>query len=91
MNNARLAQDFQPSRFDGNLLFFSVAFGKPGAPFTPQMWAPYINGEIENHSIDCQHDDMLQPIPLAQIGGVLAAKLATLCIHTCRESAILRG
>jgi nonribosomal peptide synthetase DhbF len=77
INNAHLVQDFRPSRFDGNLLFFSATLEEPDASFTPQLWAPYITGEIENHSIDCQHDDMLQPIPLAEIGRVLAAKLAT--------------
>ncbi len=78
VNNAQVMQDSKPSRFDGNLLFFSAALNEPDASFIPQMWAPYITGEIENHWIDCQHDDMLQPIPLAEIGRVLAAKLATL-------------
>ncbi|MGH3888084.1 MAG: alpha/beta fold hydrolase, partial [Pseudonocardiaceae bacterium] len=78
INNDHLVQDSQPSRFEGNLLFFSAALDEPDPSFTPRLWAPYITGEIENHWIDCQHDDMLQPVPLAEIGRVLAAKLATL-------------
>jgi hypothetical protein len=48
------------------------------------MWAPYVSGEIENHSIDCRHEDILQPMSLAKIGRILAAKLAAFA-STCVE------
>ncbi|MGH7926537.1 MAG: thioesterase domain-containing protein, partial [Candidatus Binatia bacterium] len=89
VNNAQLVQNFQPGRFDGNLLFFSAAL-EPGESPTPQMWAPYITGDIENHAIDCHHDDMLQPIPLAEIGRVLARRLAA-SESPCVERTAIRG
>jgi thioesterase domain-containing protein len=84
INNVHLAQNFQPGRFDGDILFFSATLDKPDVSPTSKMWAPYVAGKIENHSIDCRHEDMLQPMPLAKIGRILAAKLAAFA-STCVE------
>jgi len=78
INAARVARKFRPGRFDGSLLFFSAKGNIPGVLRTPQGWAPYVNGAIEHHSIDCRHGEMLQGMPLREIGGVLAATLKML-------------
>ena len=77
-NSVRLLQDFVPSRFDGNLLFFTASVDRPAeAPIVFDAWHPYVTGEIENHEVECKHAHMARPGPLAEIGAVLAGKLQT--------------
>ncbi|MGP3969991.1 amino acid adenylation domain-containing protein [Streptomyces sp. 6N223] len=41
-----------------------------------RLWRPYCGDEgLEVHRIDCAHDDMLDPGPLAEIGPLVAAAL----------------
>ncbi|MGH3911799.1 MAG: amino acid adenylation domain-containing protein [Pseudonocardiaceae bacterium] len=75
INNARLAQDFTPARLPGDLLLFTATAERGDDAPIPQMWKPYIDGEIENHDVTTSHNRMTQPGSLAQIGPILAAKL----------------
>ncbi|MGH3850531.1 MAG: alpha/beta fold hydrolase, partial [Pseudonocardiaceae bacterium] len=74
-NNIRLACDFTPGHFPGDLLLFTST-PDPGhdAP-TPEVWRRYIDGTIKSHDITSRHHLMTQPEALAQIGPILAAKL----------------
>ncbi|MFJ9850401.1 non-ribosomal peptide synthase/polyketide synthase [Streptomyces sp. NPDC101150] len=78
INNAQLALDFTPGRFDGDLLLFNSTIDReensPGA----DIWRPYVGGRIESHDITTRHDRMTQPGSLAQIGPILEAKIADL-------------
>lgn len=75
-NSVRLLSAFVPEKFEGDLLFFhSTIIPEWFDPIEPEMWAPYIGGEIERHDIACRHKDLCQPGPLAEIGKVLLAKL----------------
>ncbi|MGR7000098.1 thioesterase domain-containing protein [Yinghuangia aomiensis] len=75
INNAQLALDFAPARFDGDLLLFNSTIDReadsPGAP----AWQPYVAGHVASHDVATRHDRMTQPGSLAQIGPVLAAEL----------------
>ncbi len=75
INNARLALDFTPGRFHGNLLLFNSTINRGADGATPETWRPYIDGTIESHDITSSHDLMMEPGSLAQIGPVLAARL----------------
>ncbi|MFD3258203.1 amino acid adenylation domain-containing protein [Paenibacillus lentus] len=75
-NSVRLLSAFVPEKFEGDLLFFhSTIIPEWFDPIEPEMWAPYIGGQIERHDIACRHKDLCQPGPLAEIGEVLLAKL----------------
>jgi thioesterase domain-containing protein len=58
-------------RYHGDLLFFAAARDPADA-----SWAPYVDGRIEVHTVDCGHFAMADPEHLAAIGPVVAAWLA---------------
>jgi enterobactin synthetase component F len=70
-----LARAYRPRRFDGDIVFFSARPEGPGPGPSARLWAPYASGGIENHLLDCSHDDMLQTVPLASIGRALRTHL----------------
>jgi nonribosomal peptide synthetase DhbF len=69
--NSRLARNFRPQRFSGDVLLFAATQGGP--PPEMEKWNPYVSGKIAVHEVDCEHVHMMRPIPLAQIGRVLAS------------------
>ncbi|MEU2393454.1 amino acid adenylation domain-containing protein [Streptomyces sp. NPDC007369] len=76
INNAKLAVDFVPARFDGDLLLFNSTIDRGHDDAGPATWRPYIAGRIESHEITTRHNRMTEAGSLAQIGPVLAARLA---------------
>ncbi|MFC9930560.1 amino acid adenylation domain-containing protein, partial [Streptomyces sp. NPDC127190] len=76
INNAKLAADFVPGRFDGDLLLFNSTIDRGKDDAGPETWRPYIAGRIDSHQITTRHDRMTQAGSLAQLGPVLAARLA---------------
>ncbi|MFK0113677.1 non-ribosomal peptide synthase/polyketide synthase, partial [Streptomyces sp. NPDC091217] len=76
INNAKLAVDFVPGRFDGDLLLFNSTIDRTEDNAGPGIWRPYVAGRIESHEITTRHDRMTQAGSLAQIGPILAAELA---------------
>ncbi|WP_405702337.1 non-ribosomal peptide synthase/polyketide synthase [Streptomyces sp. NBC_01383] len=76
INNAKLAVDFVPGRYDGDLLLFNSTIDRGHDDAGPEVWRPYITGRIESHEITTRHDQMTQAGSLAQIGPVLAARIA---------------
>lgn len=75
-NSVRILSAFVPERFHGDLLFFhSTIIPDWFDPIEPEMWAPFIDGEIERYDIACRHKDLCQPGPLAEIGSILSTKL----------------
>ncbi|PJM91998.1 non-ribosomal peptide synthetase [Streptomyces sp. CB01373] len=76
INNAKLAVDFVPARFDGDLLLFNSTIDRGGDDAGPATWRPYIAGRIESHEITTRHNRMTEAGSLAQIGPILAARLA---------------
>ncbi|MGA8942615.1 MAG: amino acid adenylation domain-containing protein [Thermoactinomyces sp.] len=76
VNSVRILSEYKPEKFIGDLLFFrSTVIPEWFDPISPETWAPYIDGEIEQFDINCCHKDMCQPKPLAEIGQVVANKL----------------
>ncbi|MCY8802391.1 non-ribosomal peptide synthetase DhbF [Bacillus spizizenii] len=76
VNSVGILGSYKPKTFRGNVLFFrSTIIPEWFDPIEPDLWKPYINGQIEQIDIDCRHKDLCQPEPLAQIGKVLAVKL----------------
>lgn len=76
VNSVRILSEYKPERFKGDLLFFrSTIIPEWFDPIYPESWKPYIDGQIEQVDIHCRHKDMCQPVPLAEIGRVIANKL----------------
>ncbi|WP_068157233.1 non-ribosomal peptide synthetase [Rhodococcus phenolicus] len=62
--------------FDGDLLFFAAARsldGPDGA--SPALWRPLVTGTITEHTIGCDHLQMMTPDTLATLGPLLAGHL----------------
>ncbi|MFB7667147.1 amino acid adenylation domain-containing protein, partial [Kitasatospora sp. NPDC056138] len=76
INNSKLAVDFVPGGFDGDLLLFNSTIDRAEDNAGPETWRPYVTGRIESHEITTRHDRMTQAGSLAQIGPILAARLA---------------
>jgi len=72
-NNSRLASNFLPQRFNGDMLLFAATRGE--APPPADKWKSFVSGEIVIHQVDCEHVHMMRPVPLAKIGLALASAL----------------
>jgi thioesterase domain-containing protein len=76
LNNSALARQHQPERFDQELVFFSAGQGWPAPRPTARLWQPYVEGGIDDHVLDCTHDQMLtRPEVLEHIGRTLSERL----------------
>jgi thioesterase domain-containing protein len=73
-NNVRLMTAFSPKRFHGDVSLFVATEGEPKPP--NDIWEAYVDGHIKVHPVDCAHDNMMDALPAAKIGGVLATELA---------------
>ncbi|WP_330347951.1 non-ribosomal peptide synthase/polyketide synthase [Streptomyces sp. NBC_00582] len=76
INNATLALTFRPGVLDGDLLLFNSTIDReqdsPGA----DVWRPYVTGSLTSYDITARHDRMTRPGALAQLGPLLAARIA---------------
>ncbi|KAF9343421.1 hypothetical protein BGX26_005771, partial [Mortierella sp. AD094] len=72
-NNIKLSKQFSPSVFVGNMIFFQATVSN--SILEPSIWAPFIQGTIKAHQVDCAHLEMDKPEPMALIGRVLAMNL----------------
>ena len=82
INNANLAIDFVPARFNGDMVLFNSTIDRKDDQAKPEIWQPYISGTIESHNVTSRHDTMTQPGPLSQIGPIVAAKLRAMTLRT---------
>ncbi|MEV6808768.1 beta-ketoacyl synthase N-terminal-like domain-containing protein [Streptomyces sp. NPDC051132] len=82
-NNLRLAHQFTPGVFRGDVLFFSAAreeaTGFPGdlavLPGKADSWRPHVQGTLHDHRVPCGHYEMTEPEPIALIGAAVAKAL----------------
>ncbi|WP_054815045.1 alpha/beta fold hydrolase [Nocardia arizonensis] len=81
VDGVRLAHDFRPEVFDGDLLYFSATEG-PTAPFGARLWQPYVTGELREHPIDAAHAQMTNSEVVAVVGPLLAAHLRRVAAAT---------
>lgn len=81
VNSVRIMGEYEPEMFKGDVLFFKSTILPEWFPgISTDTWKPYISGLIEQYDIDCRHKDMCQPEPLAEIGQLIATKLAKIKI-----------
>jgi nonribosomal peptide synthetase DhbF len=72
-NSVQLMRTFLPQRFDGDILLFVATQGEPKP--SPEIWRPYVGGQIKVHRIECSHETMMDPVPAATVGRILATEL----------------
>jgi nonribosomal peptide synthetase DhbF len=73
-NNTRLARESTPARYDGDLIF--VQANGNDAWQDPSIWRRHTNGRITLHRLNCEHEQMFNPDPAAQIGDIIATALS---------------
>ena len=69
--NRRLMEEFAPTSYRGDLLFFTAAQDPDTHPERHHAWQPYVDGHVDNHDIPCVHGEMTRPGPLERIGPAL--------------------
>ncbi|GAA3501428.1 hypothetical protein GCM10019016_085350 [Streptomyces prasinosporus] len=82
-NNLRIAPQFAPGVFHGDVLFFSAAREQPTdfpgdpavLPGKADAWRPHVDGALHDHRVPCGHYEMTEPEPIARIGAVVAKAL----------------
>ncbi|MEU6391697.1 beta-ketoacyl synthase N-terminal-like domain-containing protein [Streptomyces sp. NPDC046939] len=80
-NNLRIAPQFAPGVFQGDVLFFSAQEEAGGSgdlavmPGKADAWRPYVDGTLHDHRVPCGHYEMTEPEPVARIGAVVAKAL----------------
>ncbi|TDD87252.1 non-ribosomal peptide synthetase [Saccharopolyspora karakumensis] len=74
-NCAVLENSADHDEFRGDVLFFSATVNPAKESLTSKMWQPYVDGDVIDHDIACEHKDMTQPEPLAEIAAVVQRAL----------------
>ncbi|UAW64946.2 non-ribosomal peptide synthase/polyketide synthase [Mycoavidus sp. HKI] len=79
-NNILLAKSFSPLIYCGDVLLFraTIPTDESIQLASPDLWKPYVLGNIEIYDIHCKHSDMDRPAPISEIGRILAQKLGKL-------------
>jgi thioesterase domain-containing protein len=75
-NNIAVTVTHKPGRVHCPMLFFSCIGGPPGLAEKVETWRSFIDGPIEGIELDCDHNHMLLPEPVARIGPALTGQLA---------------
>lgn len=77
LNNEQLLRDFTPGVVAGGMVLFVAAAGRPEsfpAEQAPEIWRPYIGGDLESHQLDTDHPGIMDPDPLTEIARLIAEK-----------------
>jgi len=82
-NNLRIAPQFAPGVFRGDVLFFSAAEEESTdfptdlavLPGKADSWRPHVDGTLHDHQVPCGHYEMTEPEPMARIGETVAKAL----------------
>jgi thioesterase domain-containing protein/UDP:flavonoid glycosyltransferase YjiC (YdhE family) len=74
-NSIAVAQDHRPGRVHGRVLF--VASTQTTTTTTAKLasWGDHLGGTIDVVEVDCRHEHLLNPGPVARIGAEIAARL----------------
>ncbi|MGR4869118.1 thioesterase domain-containing protein [Variovorax sp. LARHSF232] len=64
--------------FDGPMVFYRALRNPPHRP-GPEVWAPHVHPALTACvALDCSHDGLSDPLPMAQIGADLARRFEAL-------------
>nr|WP_231627013.1 non-ribosomal peptide synthetase [Streptomyces apocyni] len=74
-NSVSLMRRFTPGKVAGDLVFFAATGDKSADDPTAESWREHVGGRIHVHPIDCHHNELTHPEPLARIARVLGDRL----------------
>ncbi|MGY3680976.1 thioesterase domain-containing protein [Streptomyces sp. TE33382] len=72
-NSFRVEAGSVTGRCRADVLMFAATVDPVGEPGD---WLPHLDGELEVHHVAVAHNDLMRPRPLAEMGAVLAKRLA---------------
>ncbi|MGP4104211.1 alpha/beta fold hydrolase, partial [Nonomuraea sp. KM90] len=75
MRNQDIVLGETPGLFHGDLVFFTATLGREPDTPTSDEWSAFIDGEVLDHSVHCEHLDMTRPEPLREIAMELVRVL----------------
>ncbi|MFH9267811.1 amino acid adenylation domain-containing protein [Streptomyces sp. NPDC017546] len=78
LNTNDLVRAYDHRVFRGDVLFFRATVDTIDDTLTPDTWAPYVSGRVDNTNVACSHKDMTLPEPIAHIARVVADRLTEL-------------
>ncbi|MGJ7538595.1 MULTISPECIES: amino acid adenylation domain-containing protein, partial [unclassified Variovorax] len=73
-HHAVLHHKYSPPQLDSDVTLFVAA--RNLKPIKTERWSSFIAGEIFAHEIDCEHEEMLNPEPIASIGEIINLSLS---------------
>ena len=76
-NNVAVAQRHRPGRVRAPVLFFAATEDARTTESKLAAWTEHVSAPIDVIEVDCKHEHMLLPKPVARIGAGLTARLAT--------------
>ena len=90
-NNLRIAPQFTPGTYRGDVLFFSAAEEQHTEhpadlavlPGKADSWRPHVDGTLHDHRVPCGHYEMTEPEPIARIGEAVTKALRALGDRAC--------
>ncbi|MBT2234823.1 amino acid adenylation domain-containing protein [Nonomuraea sp. NEAU-A123] len=74
-NHRKLRRGFEHGRFDGDVLLVVAEEGRPDEAPRPELWRPYVTGEIAVASIPCTHYEIAKPDTLAEVWSAVSGWL----------------
>jgi thioesterase domain-containing protein len=77
-HNVELIRGYSLGRIDASLLFVSATKHPPATAAKVARWQSHVDGRIDTIEVDCEHQHMLLPEPIARIGAAVTARLADL-------------
>ncbi len=75
-NNMRMAHDFTPGSFHGDVLAFRAARQTTEPLHAAKAWYAHVTGGINEFDLDCTHQEMTAPASLDVIAGVLRDRMS---------------
>lgn len=75
-NNIAVAQRHRPGRVRCPVLFIAATEDERSTESKVASWDDHVSGAIDVVTVDCKHEHMLLPEPVARIGASLTARLA---------------
>nr|APD71718.1 non-ribosomal peptide synthetase 7 [Streptomyces sp.] len=74
-NNRRIAEQFVPGVFRGDVLAFRSGRASGSHPYAAKAWDAHVTGEIHELEVDCTHLKMTTPAALDVIAPVLNTRM----------------
>ncbi|WP_371529227.1 amino acid adenylation domain-containing protein [Streptomyces sp. NBC_01283] len=75
-NNRRIAGEFEPGVFRGDVLAFRSGRADGSHPYAVKAWDSHVTGEIHEYEVDCTHLEMTTPAALDVITQVLNDRMS---------------